>query len=90
MFAYILIFQSKFRVLGQMPNISRRPGNEIIHRQHFPPFRKQPVTQMRSQKSRSTRDYRTHSSSKDIDSTVYLAVLRLTTAPSQATMRPRS
>jgi len=42
-FADVFIFQFKFRVLLQMSNISPRPGNKIIHREHFPPFRKQPV-----------------------------------------------
>src|SRR6266849_5488249 len=47
----------------QMAQIALRAGNEIVHRQHFPPFGEQLVAEMRPQKPRPPRHHCTHANS---------------------------
>src|SRR6185369_5324302 len=53
----------------QVTDVAVHAGHHVIERQHLPAFGKEPVAQMRPQKTRTTRDHRTHSSSMKIGQT---------------------
>src|SRR5713226_4024770 len=61
--AHVHLLELELLILRQMAQIALRAGNEIVHRQHVPPFGEQLVAKMRPQKPSPARHHCTHANS---------------------------
>src|SRR5713101_6362889 len=61
--AHVRLLKLEPFILRQMAQVVLSAGNEIVHRQHVPPFGEQLVAKMRPQKPRPARHHCTHANS---------------------------
>src|SRR5712664_4420054 len=64
--APVRLLELELFIIRQMAQVALSASNEIVNRQHFPPFGEQPVAKMRSQKTRPARHHCTHATSSEI------------------------
>src|SRR5258708_33653375 len=64
--AHVRLLELELFIIRQMAQVALSASNEIVNRQHFPPFGQHPVAKMRSQKTRPARHHCTPAASSEI------------------------